>query len=121
MRILVVDDDFDVRTSLQTVLEIEGYHVETATNGQEALLLLRSAPSLPALVILDLMMPVMNGYDFVQAARSDVQLQTLTILVASAGTLKAPVVGVQGFLPKPVQLEDLLSTCRALIPSRSQD
>jgi two-component system sensor histidine kinase/response regulator len=117
--ILVVDDDDDVRTSLQMVLEIEGYEIVTAGNGVEALALLRALPKLPDLVILDLMMPVMNGYEFVQQVRSDELLQELPILVATAGTLQEPLLGVEGMLPKPVQLDDLLKSCRALIAGQT--
>jgi CheY-like chemotaxis protein len=67
--ILIIDDDQDIRESLKQVLEWESYHVLTAENGQDALNLLKgmNEQSLPGLIILDLMMPVMGGLEFLNA------------------------------------------------------
>jgi CheY-like chemotaxis protein len=110
--ILVVDDERDIREVLQTALEMEGYRVQTAANGKEALALLEREPGLQ-LVLLDLMMPVMNGLEFLGTVRRDPRLQDLPVVVVSAfgqmvrdGALQA--LGPQGFMEKPVQFQALL-------------
>ncbi|OFX20890.1 MAG: hypothetical protein A2V77_24585 [Anaeromyxobacter sp. RBG_16_69_14] len=100
--ILIVDDDADIRSSLKAVLEIEGYGVALASNGFEAWELLQSAP-LPALVLLDLMMPVMNGAELLGRVRADDRLQSVpVVLVTACESLAQPVAAKsQGSLPKP--------------------
>jgi CheY-like chemotaxis protein len=68
--ILIVDDEPSIKHLLRVMLELNGYHVETACNGKAALELLRSI-DMPALILLDLMMPVMNGWEFYEAIKSD--------------------------------------------------
>jgi CheY-like chemotaxis protein len=109
--VLVVDDDASIRESLADLLGDEGYRVQTATNGAEALSLLR-APALPrpCVILLDLMMPVMNGQQFYVEQQRDPLLATIPIVVISADknvALKAS--GFQGeYLPKPVRLDTVL-------------
>jgi CheY-like chemotaxis protein len=100
--VLVVDDDADIRYALKTVLELEGYHVALAANGREAWEWLQSAP-LPALILLDLMMPVMNGAELLGRVRADDRLQSVpVVLVTACDPLAQPVAAKsQGSLPKP--------------------
>jgi two-component system, chemotaxis family, chemotaxis protein CheY len=107
--ILVVEDDPDVRDALVLLLEREGYSVTCADNGQEALERLRAAPS--ALVILDLMLPVMDGFEFrVQQLQDPVIARVPVIVLSSGGDLSRKVepLHVEACLSKPLDLERLL-------------
>jgi CheY-like chemotaxis protein len=111
MRLLVVDDDADVREALRGVLSDEGFTVDTATDGRHALEVLAHGP-LPDVLILDWMMPVMNGIELRRALLADARLCRLPVvfltadarLQGHAGELRAAVV-----LTKPVKLDELLS------------
>jgi two-component system, OmpR family, response regulator CpxR len=110
--VLVVDDDRNIREMIGDFLSIEGYHVVLAENGERALELIRSGP-LPAVILLDLMMPVMSGFEFLEVAEQDAQLRRLPVVVVSA--LPAPLTppnvegGVKGWLGKPLDFERLLN------------
>jgi CheY-like chemotaxis protein len=108
--ILIVEDDDDVRTTMRDVVMDEGYTVVEAANGAEALAYLRANPR-PCLVLLDLMMPVCNGFEFLDRVRDDSRLKTLPVLVVSAARDRlssAASDAVVGVLAKPVELETLL-------------
>lgn len=110
--VLVVDDDGDLRGVAAIALGLEGYAVWEATNGLEALRILRSG-SVPCVVLLDLRMPVMNGWEFLEERRGDSVLSKIPVVALSAGYLgEGPIDGVVAFMPKPVDLEDLLRTVR---------
>jgi CheY-like chemotaxis protein len=85
LSILVVDDDPALRELLRRLLEREGYAVQEAENGRAALERLREAP--PGLILLDLMMPEMDGFDFVAAVRADKAWRTIPIIVVTAKDL----------------------------------
>jgi CheY-like chemotaxis protein len=111
--ILVVDDDAPIREALAEVLEDEGYQVRSAANGREALELLRSGWAPPAVILLDLMMPVMSGWEFRAEQQSDQALASIPIVVLSADRDvrgKAASLQAQAYLAKPVDLADLLDT-----------
>lgn len=82
--VLVVEDDFDVRDAVHFLLEDLGMRVLTAGDGQEALDLLRKSPELPSLILLDLMMPNMNGYQFRDEQTNDPRLAAIPVVVFSA-------------------------------------
>jgi CheY-like chemotaxis protein len=84
MMILIVEDDAPIREMLVEILEDEGYPVQGASNGQEAFAALRTIPTLPKLVLLDLMMPVMDGWTFRQKQLQDPLLRGIPIIVLSA-------------------------------------
>lgn len=113
--VLVVDDEVEIREVLQTILEDEGYRVVLAANGREALELI--GQERPALVLLDLMMPVMNGWEFLDRLKQKPELQSLPVMILSAsrqGQATARQSGVRGFVSKPFELNDLLqkvATC----------
>jgi CheY-like chemotaxis protein len=110
--VLVVDDDPDIRETMLFVLENAGYQVTTAANGAEALALLRAQAS-PCLILLDLMMPVMNGWQFLLEQTRDPRLADIPVVVISgAGAQVLRVNGVAGALQKPVELDEVLSTVR---------
>jgi CheY-like chemotaxis protein len=104
--VLVVDDDPDLLDVTRFVIENEGIVVETARNGQEALALLR-AGRLPGLVLLDLMMPVMNGWEFLEEVAKDPLLGAIPIVVLSAGD-HDEIAGALEILSKPMDLKELL-------------
>jgi CheY-like chemotaxis protein len=121
--LMVVDDDEAILASLDSVLTSEGYTVVTATNGRDALDYLKSVPP-PDLAIVDLMMPIMDGWAFAAELRHDVRLAATPVVVISAAgerTLsRAPV--ASGYLSKPLQLEPLLDIIRRSLRSeRSED
>jgi CheY-like chemotaxis protein len=110
-RVLVVDDDPSIREALSDLLGDEGYRVTTAPNGAEALNLLRAPGELrPCVILLDLMMPVMNGQQFYAEQQRDPALAAIPIVVISADgnvALKAAAFGGE-FLAKPVRLDTVL-------------
>jgi len=83
--IMVVDDDVDIRETLADALTDMGFDVVTAGNGLEALELLRSLPIVPSIVLLDLMMPVMDGYGFLAERRKDPALAAIPVAIITAG------------------------------------
>jgi CheY-like chemotaxis protein len=106
--ILVVDDDADIRESLSDLLSDEGYRVRAAGNGKEALELLRQTAA-PCMILLDLMMPVMNGWQFVAEKSGDPALSGIPVwIITAAGDAHPPPPGVSGVLRKPFRLSDLL-------------
>ena len=115
--ILVVDDDEDIRLTLQQILEEEGYPSLIAANGAEALDIIRSERRQPRLVLLDLMMPVMDGARFQAKMAEDPQLAAVPVVVISAGATPHRQAGVHaaGYLSKPVDLRTLMGTIRSLV------
>lgn len=105
--ILVVEDDDDIRNVMIDVLESEGYHAEAAVNGKEALELLRKINK-PCLVLLDMMMPIMNGREFLDKVMEDSYLAPIPVLIVSAVADKTNTQGAVGFLKKPVDIEMVL-------------
>ena len=106
--ILVVDDDVDTREMLREVLELDGYRVALAANGRDALERLRSGLA-PALVLLDVMMPVMSGAELLTELRRDPRFARMPVVLVSAfGQIAEPLaVLAQGYLPKPIDLDRL--------------
>jgi CheY-like chemotaxis protein len=115
--ILVVDDDEDIRLTLQQILEDEGYPSLIAANGLEALDIIHREPELPRLVLLDLMMPIMDGARFQAKLAEDPGLASVPVVVISAGSTPYRQAGVPaaGYLTKPVDLRTLMGTIRSLV------
>jgi CheY-like chemotaxis protein len=108
--ILVVEDDRDIQAAITLVLETQGYRVAAAANGRDALdYLHRSEP--PDLVLLDLMMPVMDGWQFRREQKRDPALAAIPVIVISSAS-NAPSLGVKDVLEKPVAFDRLLNTVR---------
>ncbi|MBN8231882.1 response regulator [Corallococcus macrosporus] len=111
--VLVVDDDPDILEALSEILEAEGFEIRRARNGKEALE--RLEPDPPHLILLDLMMPVMDGWEFAQRMRQKPAFAAIPIIVLSADRnvgSKAKDIGAMGHLAKPFELNDLLSMVR---------
>jgi CheY-like chemotaxis protein len=102
--VLVVEDDADVRLELQELLTDEGYRVLVASNGREALSVLEQVR--PNLVLLDLMMPLVNGWDVMAAIATDPMLTDIPVVVLSAYVDQAPK-GVVCAMSKPISSHDL--------------
>ncbi len=108
--VMVIDDDPDILEVTRFVLENAGYRVATAANGADALASLREAK--PGLILLDLMMPVMNGWEFRAEQTRDPELAAVPVVVitgAGNAAARAAPAGVAGLLEKPVDLDTLLS------------
>jgi CheY-like chemotaxis protein len=109
--ILIVDDDSDIRKSLSDFLEDEGYKVTAAANGRSALDLLRAGIR-PAVILLDLMMPGMDGWDFRQAQLQDPAIASVPVVVVTASGFSPEAIRAQfnpaGFVSKPIQPTMLL-------------
>jgi CheY-like chemotaxis protein len=114
----VVDDDGAIREALAAVLEDEGYAVQGAANGREALQILRAGAQ-PQLILLDLMMPVMSGWDFRAAQQQDPALSVIPVVVLSADRdvgAHAVALGAQAYLNKPVDIDALLDAVSRYCP-----
>src|SRR5260370_33120391 len=110
--VLVVDDDAAIRQPLCMILEDEGYGVATAADGREALTRLRSSPK-PCLILLDLMMPVMSGWDFRKQQQQAPDLAAIPIVVVSAvgnSVERMSALNAIAHFKKPVDLDALLDT-----------
>jgi CheY-like chemotaxis protein len=106
--ILVIDDDPDVLSTIVDILEFEGYLVERATNGAEGLKVLERTH--PRLILLDMRMPVLNGWDFARTLQErGIKLPILVMTAAQDARRWAQEVGAQGYIAKPFELPDLLA------------
>lgn len=109
--VLIVEDAGDIQSLLTKLLKGNGYTVSTASDGKEALDILSSMEQLPGLILLDLMMPGMDGFQFRQVQEQDAKLAGIPIVVMTAfGDVqaKAMAVGAKGFLKKPFSNIDLI-------------
>jgi len=119
-RILVVEDDQDLRTILRLQLMSSGFEVSETTNGAEGFDAIRE--DLPDCVILDLMMPVMDGFGFLKRVRSLNYLQDVPIMILTASDdERNKIRGFQyqadTYMSKPYDLEELTAAVRKLIPA----
>jgi two-component system chemotaxis response regulator CheY len=113
--VLVVDDEAVLRQTVAEALEMDGYEVCTASNGAEALRQVRV--NRPHAVVLDLMMPVMNGWQFLKACHDDDLCKEIPVIVMSAFhhlTEEAPGLGISAWFEKPFDLDTLLQTVERL-------
>lgn len=110
--LLIVEDDPAIREALQSVLESEGHTVHAAANGQDALILLRRIPR-PQLILLDLMMPVMSGWDLLGKLRADPELSGIPVVVVSAAPPKGELAASR-VLKKPIEVNTLLRVVEEL-------
>lgn len=109
--VLVVDDDPDVRESISELLDTAGYSTVQAANGQKALEILKDAPRLPCLVVLDLAMPIIDGYRFLRLRAQDPTLRKIPVVVTSATPPAGPVLKeIDSYLAKPVDVDLLMYT-----------
>ncbi|SRR5579884_325026 len=121
--VLVVDDDWQTRYALRMAFEAAGYVVGEAGNGEEALQLLRRGP-LPEVILLDMVMPVMNGWEFRDRQVHDPLLAEIPVVVFSAAYESAPraaeSLGVARVLQKPVDCGEALASIADLFEAIEQ-
>ncbi|MDP9312985.1 MAG: response regulator [Chloroflexota bacterium] len=111
--VLVVDHEPSIRTVFSDILEDEGYPVVCVTNGQEALHYLTHHAQVPCLILLDLNMPIMSGWDFRRAQLADPQLAAIPVVAVSAGATvrqQATNIRADGHVAKPVDYDALVTT-----------
>jgi CheY-like chemotaxis protein len=116
--VLIVEDHADLREMLAVLLETEGFEVQTARNGAEALLRLQEA--IPALILLDLMMPVMTGDEFRQRQLADPRfcdVPVICITAAHDGRARAERMHAQAYFQKPVDFDRLIGAVREYVHS----
>lgn len=110
--ILIIDDDSEIRSSLADILEDEGFNILQAGNGLEGMQVLESLSDLPCMILLDLMMPVMDGQAFRGEQLRNPKLAAIpTILFSADGQLnkKAENIGIEEYVKKPIDLTVLLN------------
>jgi CheY-like chemotaxis protein len=108
---LIIDDSIDMQDLLTLLLNSQGYETHCSSNGEEALTLLNSCGSLPSLILLDLRMPGMNGYEFLQIQRASATLKNIPVIMMTAEDdiegLKIKV-GLSQILMKPLSMQSVL-------------
>ncbi|MDY7231294.1 response regulator [Hyalangium rubrum] len=109
--VLIVEDDEDIRAAMAELLEGEGFEVAVASNGLEGLEVLEQIHP-PCLVLLDLMMPVMSGEDFLRHLRQHPAFNPVPVIIVTASG-RQPLPGAQGILKKPFEIGDLFATVAA--------
>jgi two-component system chemotaxis response regulator CheY len=118
-RILLVDDDVDIRRSVGALLEDEGYEVASVGDGRLAWDRLRAEPA-PDLLILDLMLPGMDGWQLRSRQQADPRIRDIPVLAISAdGSPRAAAIDAAAFLAKPFTAEDLLREVKRILATRS--
>lgn len=120
MAILIVDDEPTIRSMLSELLEDEGYPTTLAVDGADALAQLTAAPEPPQLILLDVMMPRMNGWELLRALQSEPTLNRIPVIVLSAQTVRPQqiaTVNVVTHLTKPIDLERLLDLVNRIYPA----
>ena len=115
--VLIVEDDRDTREMLEHFLQLEGFEVRSAPNGDAALHSLQSGAR-PCVILLDLMMPVMNGWQFREAQTRNPDFSTIPVIVVTAAGPRGevPRIDADGWVSKPVDLEQLLGAIEAVCP-----
>ncbi|HCG28378.1 MAG TPA: response regulator [Thermomicrobiales bacterium] len=114
--ILIVDDDPTIRSALEALLEDEGFAPQTASNGQEALRMVHDNP--PSLILMDLMMPVMNGIDAVRELKADPRTSAIPVIAMSAGFILLETIAdllPDGIIEKPFDIDTLIISINAAL------
>ena len=118
MKVLIADDEPNIVISLEYLMKREGYDVLVATDGNQALETIRREQ--PALVLLDVMMPGMNGFEVCQAVRADPALEGVRILMLTAkgrdtDISKGLALGANAYMTKPFSTRELVDKVRSLL------
>jgi DNA-binding response OmpR family regulator len=114
-RILIVDDEFGLGETLCDLLSIDGYEATSAWSGQLALAKVAEQP--PDLILLDIMMPIMDGHEVLRTLKANPAWQSIPVIMMSAAAVldKSELALAAGFLRKPFDFDQLLRLIRALI------
>ena len=111
--VLIVEDDADLRDMMAQLLSLEGFRAATAANGREALEYLRGPEEKPDVILLDLMMPVMDGWEFRRKQQADPAVANVPVIILSAlDQSRAAGVPAEAFLKKPLDFDRLLQLVR---------
>ncbi len=115
-KILIVDDDLDIRELLAELLESRGFDVATAGNGLEAIELLKSMTAPPSIILLDLMMPIMDGYAFLEERKKDDVLASIPVAIITAGHCvdRSQLGGAGTIVNKPIDPQKLVRAIDSL-------
>jgi len=113
--ILLIDDEESIRQVLSLALEFEGFQVVTASNGQEGIELLSRIPR-PCLILLDLMMPVLDGWGFMEALEKKPEYAGIPVAIITAFSERANGIRSVALLQKPVELDQLFELVRRYSP-----
>lgn len=100
--ILIIEDDLEIREVLKEILSVSSYDVQTVSNGKLALEHLQQAMKLPDLILLDLMMPVMNGWEFSKEIQKDPKLSRIPVILLSAFNEQVKDIPCIAFVKKPI-------------------
>ncbi len=120
MKVLIVEDNVDLNESLKEILELNGYNVEVAFDGEEGLEMAKMVE--PDVIILDIMLPKIDGYQVCQILRQrgiNTPILMLTAKDSLSDKVKGLDIGADDYLPKPFEIEELLARIRALIRRNS--
>lgn len=123
--ILIVDDDPDCRVLVKTILASQGYRIDEASNGKEAIFRLHEAP--PALIILDIMMPVMNGYDVAIHMKQRAETKSIPIIMLTAKGESADILSgytdyaVDYYITKPFTAKQLLLGIELVLSTENEN
>lgn len=115
--VLLIEDDEEIRFALRDALLSEGYQVIAARNGKEGLDALESGGDI-SVVLLDLMMPEMNGYEFIGQVRGREDFRKIPLIVVSANAERRRIEGADGVIHKPFDLDRLFESIRNICPER---
>jgi two-component system, chemotaxis family, chemotaxis protein CheY len=112
--VLIIEDDPDILSTVADILEFEGYEVEKASNGAEGLAMIERAQ--PALIILDMRMPVLDGWEFARILKERKLLVPVLVMTAARDARRwAQEIGAQGYVAKPFHLLDLVAAVEKTI------
>ena len=111
-RVLVVEDDADLREMMAQILTLEGFEAETATDGADALTQLQAPGRYPDVILLDMMMPRMDGWEFCREQRRDPALAHIPVVVLSAAPREWLQISAAAVLSKPFDYDRLLAAIR---------
>ncbi|MBS1959850.1 MAG: response regulator [Bdellovibrionales bacterium] len=117
-RILIVDDDASIRDVMEEVLLSEGFDVDVAENGQDAIDRLQKALNLPDLILVDLMMPVKDGVGFLKDQQNIPRLKTIpSVIMTADGQIESKIreLGIKDFLKKPIDLDHFTNAVKRLV------
>jgi len=116
--VLVVEDDEPTRSAIRAALESARFVVRSAANGQEALNVLLSTAAPPELIVLDLLMPVMDGYELLEKLRERAELRAVPVVVVTGQSYDGRLAGSVGYMRKPIRLDQIVDAARTWAASR---
>lgn len=113
--VLIVDDEADLRECLAELLEVEGFHVAQSVNGLEAIRYLQSQQQPPCLILLDYMMPIMDGEAFRNEQLKHANLKNIPVVLLTAATIPEKTLSsmqLSGHVPKPIKIDQFIATVK---------